>query len=129
MKWYVLGKVCFRQLVSGKDAYGLGTDTISILPVLVSRSFLACCSRDAVGRETVVVAQLGGERFRTTGLMVLERNWLDVSRSRLVAFLTSDSCLLVSRLSYVYRQELLLVQLHHAASQDAGLQGGPPPWV
>ncbi|KIY93196.1 DNA topoisomerase III [Monoraphidium neglectum] len=45
---------------------------------LIVRHFLACCSKDAVGQETVVEIDIAGEGFRTTGLMVTERNWLDV---------------------------------------------------
>jgi DNA topoisomerase-3 len=45
---------------------------------LVVRHFLATVSRDAVGSETVVNAMTGGEEFTATGLVVLERNYLDV---------------------------------------------------
>jgi DNA topoisomerase IA len=34
---------------------------------LVVRHFLACCSKDAVGRETAVDVGIAGERFRATG--------------------------------------------------------------
>ncbi|CAM9520656.1 unnamed protein product, partial [Discosporangium mesarthrocarpum] len=45
---------------------------------LVTKHFLACCSKDAVGHQTKVHACCGGEEFTATGLMVTERNWLDV---------------------------------------------------
>ena len=45
---------------------------------LVARHFLACCSHDALGRETVVQIAVAGESFRTTGLIVDEPNYLDV---------------------------------------------------
>lgn len=45
---------------------------------LVVRHFLACVSRDAVGSETVVNATIGKEEFTATGLVILERNYLDV---------------------------------------------------
>jgi DNA topoisomerase-3 len=45
---------------------------------LIARHFLACCARDARGRQTNATAQLGGERFDARGLMVDERNFLDV---------------------------------------------------
>lgn len=45
---------------------------------LVVRHFLACVSRDAVGSETVVSATIGNEDFTATGLIILERNYLDV---------------------------------------------------
>lgn len=45
---------------------------------LVVRHFLACVSRDAVGSETVVNATIGNEDFTATGLIILERNYLDV---------------------------------------------------
>lgn len=45
---------------------------------LVVRHFLACVSRDAVGSETIVNATVGEEEFTATGLVILERNYLDV---------------------------------------------------
>ena len=45
---------------------------------LVARHFLACCSRDALGRETVVQIAVAGETFRATGLVVDEPNYLAV---------------------------------------------------
>ena len=45
---------------------------------LVCRHFLACVSRDAVGSETIVNVELGKEEFTTSGLIILERNYLDV---------------------------------------------------
>lgn len=44
----------------------------------VVRRFLACCSEDAVGEATDVDIEYGGEGFRTHGLIVLARNYLDV---------------------------------------------------
>ena len=44
----------------------------------VCRHFLACCSLPAVAHKTAVEAELGGERFRATGLMIKEMNYLDV---------------------------------------------------
>ena len=44
----------------------------------VARRFLGCCSRDALGNETVVTVDLAGERFTASGLMILERNYLNV---------------------------------------------------
>lgn len=45
---------------------------------LIVRHFLACVSRDAVGSETVVNATIGNEDFTASGLIILERNYLDV---------------------------------------------------
>ena len=45
---------------------------------LIVRHFLACLSRDAVGSETVVTALIGNEEFTATGLIILERNYLEV---------------------------------------------------
>lgn len=48
---------------------------------LVSRHFLACCSCDAKGSLSTIsigIPDASGERFNTSGLMILERNWLDV---------------------------------------------------
>lgn len=44
----------------------------------VVRRFLACCSEDAKGEATDVEVDYGGETFRTHGLLVLLRNYLDV---------------------------------------------------
>lgn len=46
--------------------------------LLVVKHYLACCSRDAVGRETQLVVRMAQEEFTATGLMVLERNWLEI---------------------------------------------------
>lgn len=42
------------------------------------RRFLACCSDDAKGQSTEVEIQYGEEFFHANGLIVLERNYLDV---------------------------------------------------
>lgn len=44
----------------------------------VARHFLACCSEDAKGQSTTVTLDWGGEKFTATGLVVFERNFLDV---------------------------------------------------
>ena len=44
----------------------------------VVRRFLACCSEDAKGESTTVEIEYGDEIFFTNGLIVLERNYLDV---------------------------------------------------
>lgn len=44
----------------------------------VVRRFLACCSEDAKGEMTTVEIKYGEELFYTNGLIVLERNYLDV---------------------------------------------------
>ncbi|KAK1065262.1 DNA topoisomerase [Friedmanniomyces endolithicus] len=44
----------------------------------VVRRFLACCSEDARGSKTDISILFGSETFSTTGLTVLERNYLDV---------------------------------------------------
>ncbi len=44
----------------------------------VVRHFLACCSKDAVGDQTVVNVDVAGECFSARGLMILERNYLDI---------------------------------------------------
>ncbi|XP_078495065.1 DNA topoisomerase 3-alpha [Ciona intestinalis] len=45
---------------------------------LITRHFLACCHRDAKGHETTVDMVLGGEEFNAQGLMIIERNYLEV---------------------------------------------------
>lgn len=44
----------------------------------VVRRFLACCSKDAKGSKTDISILYGPETFNTSGLTVLERNYLDV---------------------------------------------------
>uniref|UniRef100_A0AAY4BQY9 DNA topoisomerase n=1 Tax=Denticeps clupeoides TaxID=299321 RepID=A0AAY4BQY9_9TELE len=44
----------------------------------IVRHFLACCSQDAKGQETTVDIDIAQERFSASGLMILERNYLDV---------------------------------------------------
>lgn len=44
----------------------------------VVRRFLACCSEDAKGQSTEIAIEYGDEMFHAKGLLVLERNYLDV---------------------------------------------------
>lgn len=44
----------------------------------IAQHFLACCSKDAIGMETLVMFDVGGESFKLKGLRIAERNWLDV---------------------------------------------------
>jgi DNA topoisomerase-3 len=44
----------------------------------IVRRFLACCSTDAKGSLTQIEVEYGPEVFKTNGLIVLERNYLDV---------------------------------------------------
>lgn len=44
----------------------------------VVRRFLACCSDDAKGQSTDIEMAWASEKFHTKGLLVLERNYLDV---------------------------------------------------
>lgn len=46
--------------------------------ILVVKHYLACCSRDAVGKETILTVKMGSEDFTAKGLMILERNWLEI---------------------------------------------------
>ena len=55
----------------------LGDDERRVYEFVVRR-FLACCSEDAKGESTTVEIQYGDERFHTTGLIVIQRNYLDV---------------------------------------------------
>ena len=45
---------------------------------LVVKHYLACCSRDAVGRETRLTVKVASEEFTARGLMVIEQNWLEI---------------------------------------------------
>ncbi len=44
----------------------------------VVRRFLACCSEDAKGESTTIEIEYGDETFFANGLLVLERNYLEV---------------------------------------------------
>lgn len=44
----------------------------------IVRHFLACVSKDAKGHETTVKIDINSEKFSAAGLMILERNYLDV---------------------------------------------------
>lgn len=45
---------------------------------LITRHFLACVSKDAVGQETTITININGEEFHTSGLIILEKNYLEV---------------------------------------------------
>jgi len=45
---------------------------------IVSRHFLACISKDAVGSETKIDVVMGEEKFSAKGLTIQEYNWLEV---------------------------------------------------
>lgn len=42
------------------------------------RHFLACLHKDAKGFETIVSADIAGEKFQAKGLIILEKNYLEV---------------------------------------------------
>ena len=44
----------------------------------ITRRFLGCCSEDARGETTTVSLTWGSESFHASGLLVLQRNYLDV---------------------------------------------------
>ncbi|CCE65458.1 hypothetical protein TPHA_0L01010 [Tetrapisispora phaffii CBS 4417] len=44
----------------------------------VVRHFLACCSEDGKGTSTTLILDWAGEKFTATGIVVLQRNFLDV---------------------------------------------------
>jgi len=60
-----------------KDGHGLTVDEWRVYE-LVARHFLACCSRDAVGFETIVKIDIAKEIFQAKGLIIREYNWLEV---------------------------------------------------
>jgi DNA topoisomerase III len=45
---------------------------------LIVKHYLACCSKDATGRETQLTLRLASEEFTATALMIIERNWLEI---------------------------------------------------
>lgn len=46
--------------------------------ILITKHYLACCSRDAMGKETQLTVRMASEEFTAKGLMVLEKNWLEI---------------------------------------------------
>lgn len=44
----------------------------------IAKRFLACCSDDARGLETIVMARIGDESFRARGVMVTALNYLEI---------------------------------------------------
>lgn len=44
----------------------------------IVRHFLACCSQDAIGKQTIVTIDIAGEIFTCKGLVIEELNWLKV---------------------------------------------------
>ncbi|XP_061605462.1 DNA topoisomerase 3-alpha [Phyllopteryx taeniolatus] len=44
----------------------------------IVRHFLACVSQDALGHETIVDIDIAQEKFSTSGLMIIAKNYLDV---------------------------------------------------
>ncbi|KAG0353951.1 DNA topoisomerase [Gamsiella multidivaricata] len=44
----------------------------------IARRFLACCAEDAAGDQTDIEVRIHTETFKTTGLIIKERNYLDV---------------------------------------------------
>jgi DNA topoisomerase-3 len=45
---------------------------------LIVKHYLACCSRDAIGQETTITVRMASEDFYATGLMISEKNWLEI---------------------------------------------------
>ena len=45
---------------------------------LVVKHYFACCSRDAIGKETILKVKMASEEFTAKGLMIIERNWLEI---------------------------------------------------
>ncbi|CAM2722218.1 unnamed protein product [Rotaria socialis] len=54
------------------------TDDENKLYELIVRHFLACVSKDAQGDETTIKISIANENFNASGLIIRERNYLDV---------------------------------------------------
>ncbi|KAL3919853.1 MAG: hypothetical protein SGILL_003543 [Bacillariaceae sp.] len=46
--------------------------------ILVAKHYLACCSKDAMGRETTLTVKIASEEFNAKGLMIEQKNWLEI---------------------------------------------------
>jgi DNA topoisomerase III len=60
------------------DPQSIGDPIQRNVYILIVKHYLACVSRDAMGKETAIEVKMGTEIFAATGLMILERNWLDI---------------------------------------------------
>lgn len=60
-----------------KYADNLGGNEQRLYEYIV-RHFLACLHKDAKGFETIVSADIAGEKFQAKGLIILEKNYLEV---------------------------------------------------
>ena len=60
------------------DPQSIADPTQRNVYTLVVKHYLACCSRDAVGKETVLTVKMASEEFTARGLMICERNWLEI---------------------------------------------------
>lgn len=45
---------------------------------LITRHFLASCSKNAEGQETYVEISIGYEKFHAKGLVLLKKNYLEI---------------------------------------------------
>lgn len=46
--------------------------------ILVVKHYFACCSPDAIGKETNLTLTMASEEFTARGLMIEEQNWLEI---------------------------------------------------
>ena len=60
------------------DPNSIGDQRQRSVYLLIVKHYLACCSRDAVGRETLLTVRMASEDFTARGLMILEKNWLEI---------------------------------------------------
>ena len=60
-----------------RDSNGLEGEELKVYE-FVARRFLACCSANAKGFETVVTISIASEEFVAKGLMISERNYLEI---------------------------------------------------
>eukprot|EP00917_Polyrhabdina_sp_WS-2016_P015509 GHVP01033751.1.p1 GENE.GHVP01033751.1~~GHVP01033751.1.p1 ORF type:complete len:747 (-),score=128.50 GHVP01033751.1:329-2569(-) len=61
-----------------KHSENFDNDEEKNLYEFITRHFLAACSEDAKGFQTVAEFDINGEEFSTSGLTILSRNYLDV---------------------------------------------------
>lgn len=63
--------------VKGVNRGDIGQDEWRVYE-LITRHFLACCSKDALGNSTNVHISIGFEEFHASALTIIERNFLDI---------------------------------------------------
>ena len=66
-----------KLMLRNQNDQGISNDEFRVYE-LITRHFLASCSKDAKGFETVIKVEMQKEFFHAKGLAIKENNWLDI---------------------------------------------------